>query len=38
MLILIALGSREEIIGLVALIAVSIVAFWLTPRRKPVRP
>jgi APA family basic amino acid/polyamine antiporter len=38
MLILIALGSREEIIGLVALIAVSMVAFWLTPRREPVRP
>jgi uncharacterized membrane protein len=38
MLVLIALGSREEIIGLVALVVLSAVAFWLTPRREPVRP
>jgi amino acid transporter len=38
MLVLIALGSREEIIGLVAVVALSAVAFWLTPRREPVGP
>ena len=38
MLVMIALGSREEIIGLVAVVALSAVAFWLTPRREPLRP
>jgi amino acid transporter len=38
MVVLIALASREEIIGLVVVVAVSSGAFWLTARTVPARP
>jgi APA family basic amino acid/polyamine antiporter len=38
MVVITALASREEMIGLAALVAASVVLFWLTNRRQPAIP